>query len=75
MAFGHHLLECPASLKCIEIRLMEWPHTLPPFALYTCIQYTDSHREEGMGGGGGELTRKKVRERRNSSQWRSKIPT
>ncbi len=30
----------------------------PPYTLYTCLQYNYSHREVG---GGGELTREKVR--------------
>jgi hypothetical protein len=35
------------------------PYSTPSYTLYTCIQYTYSHREGGRGG--GELSIEKVR--------------
>ncbi len=47
---------------CLRLRT---PYPSPPlYTLYTCIQYTYSHRE---GGEGGELNQRKG-ERGNSSQ-------
>ncbi len=36
-------------VRCLSVWGPE-PHTLPPYTLYTCIQYTYSHREGGRGG-------------------------
>ncbi len=49
---------CGRCYICLRLPPLLWPHSPPSYTLYTCIQYTYSHRE---GGRGGELTREKVR--------------
>ncbi len=43
--------------RCLSVLGLE-PHTLPPYTLYTCIQYTYSHGE----GGGGRVEPERRRE-------------
>ncbi len=47
---------CGRCFICLKPPPPIWPHTPPPhpYTLYTCIQYTYSHREGGGGWGGGE---------------------
>jgi hypothetical protein len=57
--FSYKKVTCKGTLRQVFISLR--PRTpYPPHTLYTCLQYSYSHREQG-GWGGGELTREKVK--------------
>jgi hypothetical protein len=60
-------LTCKGALRLVFICLRPRTPYSPPYTLYTCIQYTYSHREGG--GGAGDLKQREGGRGNSSQSW------